>query len=202
MATFLSLPAELRIMIYEYLLVFGESEKSRRRFANLLFVSSSFSRPIPLSAQFLRTNKTIHREGRAVLYSQNRFDFIYSGSTLEFLDHIGRENASYIRSVYIALVVRRDGGVYVPTVFKKIRSYCSCLETFIVRPWFSTKAHTVPVPMINAWLRTIPSLQEIIVESRGDLDGEVQTQMESLGWKVSILKNDEPSSTQGRSGQA
>ncbi|OJD32632.1 dna-binding protein [Diplodia corticola] len=106
--TFADLPAELRNQIYRLLFVTKEDV--------------SFSRPVNFSRSgaLLRTCQQIYKEGRSVLYSENRFAFsrnthsrapYWSAQEREvgyqdmrvFLNSIGPTNISLLRSISIVL---------------------------------------------------------------------------------------------------
>ncbi|KAH9204274.1 hypothetical protein DL95DRAFT_398665 [Leptodontidium sp. 2 PMI_412] len=89
---FLSLPRELRNLIYAYVLVDEE------------YIDLGTWIHHPLSPQLLRTNKTIHDEAAEVLYAYNRFNFTmsYPDDLLpSFLDQIGPGNSKHIRHIRI-----------------------------------------------------------------------------------------------------
>lgn len=93
MATFLSLPAEIRNMIYDYLLVrenpIDPIHHRPRKFA--------------VNGNILFTNKTIHLESSFMLYARNCFELYQNDdqgeATADFLNVIG-DNAAKIQSIY------------------------------------------------------------------------------------------------------
>lgn len=89
---FLSLPRELRDLIYAYVLVNEE------------YIDLGTWIYPPLSPQLLRTNKIIYDEATKVLYTYNRFNFAlcHSDDILpSFLDQIGPDNSKHIRHIRI-----------------------------------------------------------------------------------------------------
>lgn len=89
---FLSLPRELRNLIYAYVLVDKE------------YIDLGTWIHHSLSSQLLRTNRTIHDEAAEVLYAHNRFNFTmrYPDDLLpSFLDQIGPDNSKHIRHIRI-----------------------------------------------------------------------------------------------------
>jgi hypothetical protein len=110
-----SLPAEIRIKIYEELLVLSEPitlEMIRKLswafFRDLTASKPHTSRLSSLYPALLLSNKRAHSEASPVLYSRNRFrlqDLPVHGTHVTiialFLDQIGRRNASFLRYIYI-----------------------------------------------------------------------------------------------------
>lgn len=123
--SFLSLPRELRNMIYAYVLTDDE------------YIDLGPWIHHSLSSQFLRTNKTIHDESSEVLYSQNLFNFMYhSDELLSFFDQIGAENSKHIRHIRIDFPTFRylDPGKVTLTeestrVLEKLKDCCGNLRT-------------------------------------------------------------------------
>jgi len=120
---FLDLPAEIRLQIYEELLVRSEP---------IIFRMSGFPPSPPLylykgayglCPALLRASKSVYREASPLLYSRNRFDFsdsdlIYTMLKLStnckslaltsFFSQIGDKNTSFIRHLYIDFPTFRD----------------------------------------------------------------------------------------------
>ncbi|KAK4217282.1 hypothetical protein QBC37DRAFT_370237 [Rhypophila decipiens] len=93
---FLSLPSEIRNMIYELVVVCP---------VNILPKLPGYN--YELTPALLRTNKVIHAEASSLLYGQNCFEFIPSEykhdvtEIVSFFDQIGTKNAGHIRRILI-----------------------------------------------------------------------------------------------------
>jgi hypothetical protein len=109
-----SLPAEIRIKIYEELLVLSEPitlemirKPSWAFFRDLTASKLHTSRLSSLYPALLLSNKSAHSEASPVLYSRYRFrlqdlpDGTHVTILASFLDQIGRRNASFLRYIYI-----------------------------------------------------------------------------------------------------
>jgi hypothetical protein len=196
MATFLRLPVELRIMIYSYLLILKDP-------------IDPMSDRIPhqrstLHAQILSTNSQIYHESRPVLYSQNCFVFmIWSIVWIDaFFDRIGRENASYIRSVLVDFreVCRFGSKVTLeqPSAagLDRIQRDCTSLKTIVVEAfvlnrvplWKDPQDTTRALSIMDARFRAFPTLPEIHVEvyDYNPVGVDIRRQIESVGWRLNI----------------
>ncbi len=211
-ANFLSLPSELRIMIYELLLVDPEP-------INMWGWPTSKV----LHPQLLRVNKEIYGEASSLLYSQNRLslitlDFDYLG---RFLDKIGRNNAGQIRHLCIEFPVFDRLELHDITLeadsassLARIQSDCvnlSTLETSAIStdhmtfrlgaidsPHFSEIVHEA-LTLVDARFRAIASLQEIVVQV-SPLSDEIRKEMTSLGWAITEVDRVEWSADPSLSG--
>ncbi|KAF2184522.1 hypothetical protein K469DRAFT_579299 [Zopfia rhizophila CBS 207.26] len=188
---FLSLPSEVRNDIYEQLLVLEDPITS-------------------LTPGLLLANKTVHREASSLLYAQNRFDFTRCNfeHVALFLEQIGRNNANYIRHIYVDFpefhyldlqdVTLEDDSIH---ILEKIQGHCNKLST-ITTSIHSTNAMelrldaldcpkvvTEAMALVNTHFRAISSLQEIIVEVYEDGPSDhIRREMKSHGWTISATE--------------
>jgi hypothetical protein len=88
--SFLILPIEIRLQIYEILLISHTDEKPKRNYNHGL-----------VHFKILQTCRPIYREGNSILYSQNKFRFHYVDCALEFIEQIGPVNFRSISSLCI-----------------------------------------------------------------------------------------------------
>lgn len=128
--TLLSLPVEIRLMIYEYLLVAPWPLEVDE------WVSSDFQNRTwgLVDPAILRTNRQIFHESINILYSKNEFRVMlarFSEKVGKFLEKIGSNNAAQVRKMGIYY----PGGVLqpLPTDFPETEDY------------LSLKDHPVPV---------------------------------------------------------
>ena len=119
---FFDFPAEIRLQIYEELLVLPETIKFQTT-KELSLPPLILQKRCGLCPAALRANKTVHREANELLYTRNRFEFIdlipterlmYPNCTAVeyFLNQIGRPNASLLRHICIkfpAIIDYRPG---------------------------------------------------------------------------------------------
>ena len=92
-ATFLLLPLELRLQIYEYMYLCKKPimlDKNRQH---------RTERSLPLSV--LRTCKQIHQEASTILYSQNIFSLTWPAQICKWLTQIGRANIKLLKTIHI-----------------------------------------------------------------------------------------------------
>jgi predicted DNA-binding protein len=163
----------------------------------------------------LRACKTVHSEASPVFYGQNRFNF--SDSTPEqvgsFLEHIGKTNASYIRDIMVDFpdVLCLDSDEVsleedTRRIFETVRGACANLNT-ISTSLYSTdlmehkldsldnfKVATEALALVDIHFRSIPSVQEIIVEVYEDPPSDhIRKTMESHGWAIrtTVYEEDE-----------
>ena len=91
--TFLLLPLELRLQIYEYIFLCKKQiilYKTRKHW---------IEHPIPPS--ILRTCKQIHQEASPILYSKNIFSISYPERISKWLLEIGRANIKLLKTIHI-----------------------------------------------------------------------------------------------------
>ncbi|KAM7223983.1 hypothetical protein V8F06_000456 [Rhypophila decipiens] len=192
---FLSLPSEIRNMIYE-----------------LIVVCPEYLRPKPLPGHIrrltpalLRTNKVIHAEACSLLYGQNCFEFrgspIQPEDIVSFFDQIGTRNTGYIREILIEFpVFVKPDNVTLDNnssdILATLQNRCPNLSTITtclddrMEHLLATqgkKVATEALKMVNHRFRAIlsSSLQEIFVEvyGRGPSD-YIRQEMEALGWEI------------------
>lgn len=89
MASILSLPAELRLQIWEYCLVLNEPVR--------IVDNRYHGRKVPIKVQVLQTNKTIYREAHQVLYHQNKFCVRMQGNCIS--DNLSMFNFEFLKLV-------------------------------------------------------------------------------------------------------
>jgi hypothetical protein len=104
---FFSFPSEIRNKIYEEALLLSEPIILVAREPHGIIVGLSLPRnsgecgPLRLCPAILLANRRAHREASPLLYSRNRFR-LHKGFLTLFLDHIGPQNASFLRHICIA----------------------------------------------------------------------------------------------------
>jgi hypothetical protein len=201
MAGFLSIPGELRNIIYKQLLVLEYP-------IDPLFGSTK----LLSHTELLYTNKQIYHESVSVLYGQNSFDLAgYDFELLaRFLNQIGRNNAYYIQCIWINFPRIRDIEDEVTLeddssqILTKIQSDCTALKTLKFTPFTtnameleldvieSPKIVTSALSMINARFMGIASLKEVTLEVYEDAPSlDTRERMESLGWTLNVVEQEE-----------
>ncbi|KAK8068543.1 hypothetical protein PG996_007655 [Apiospora saccharicola] len=176
MPNFLDLPRELRDQVYELCLV-GEKLVQPRHAP-----WSAWARCVDhgLTTGLLRVSKSVYREASCVLYSRNIFDLRLTGNIAGFLQHIGCRNAAYIRhaiilfpefdSLQLGHVSLEDGFA---DNLASIRIHCTHLHTITLYQWYTSQMQkeedkpeviTEAMNLIDAQLRTIPSLRNIMTD--------------------------------------
>jgi hypothetical protein len=108
--TFLGLPAEIRLEIYDILLVNRwegpipswdlRGHKTGQKRVRLL---KALPDPRTISPNILRTCKQIYIEARPIIYTQNLFDIHIPDDMLKFLAQIGPTNIKFVRSLEIGV---------------------------------------------------------------------------------------------------
>ena len=189
---FFNLPVEIRLQVYEELLVLSEPIKIKTT-KELSLPPLVLHKRCDLRPAALRANKRVHREANGLLYTGNRFEFIdlvpterlmYTGCTAveSFLNQIGRQNSSLIRHVCIdfpAISDYRPGtaclhGDSIKTL-ELFRENCTSL-TILETPLYDIIPLEVyhedtgkrmvadaAVELVDARFRDISSLKEIVV---------------------------------------
>lgn len=208
MITFLSLPLEIRNKIYKPVLViphplylFQDPGQSVDSFAP--------DKPCQWLA-LLYTNKQIHGEASAVLYGMNSFHFVditrqQVDVLRSFLDCIGSTNAASVSYLCLSFPVAesigesgrvslRDDSRQSLTLLQEQCVRLSTLETVVHFKNSRFFANTdeflkEALPLIDARLRAISSLEKIIV--RIEVHGQILTPsvkdlMQGLGWSIII----------------
>ena len=187
---FFKLPAEIRLQIYEKLLVSPDP---------IQFYHPSF--PPDLSGYqgcpaLLRASKRVHREASPVLYSYNRFEFncihpselcirtipTKSAALASFFGQIGHQNASFLRRIWINSDCPSVDNVQLQEenlkMLELIRENCTTvaiLEISLHDFWSydangSRTIKQAVLESLDARFKAISSLKEVIVRDR-DFDG-------------------------------
>ncbi|KAH8590388.1 hypothetical protein B0O99DRAFT_634781 [Bisporella sp. PMI_857] len=207
MANFLSLPGELRDIMYELLLVLDEPIVSPTR------PSPQYNRPQlqttlqKLHIDILLANKMIHREASSVLYGQNRFDLTKctSEQVSLFVTQIGRHNSSHIRYIHINFpgirdrgqddVVFNDDGAMILAV---IQLNCTNLHSITTYP-DGDQLNAIDKPLViekalaltNTHFKAISSLRVVVIQVyKNGLSGSIRDTMKSYGWKVEEIEQE------------
>jgi hypothetical protein len=188
---FFHFPTEIRVKIYEELLVHSEPitfTTCDDHSWPIAFLSKRYG----LCPALLRANTTVHREARPLLYSSNCFRFCdlerhtlcgKSAVLTSFISQIGLQNASFLRHVCIdfpAFDDYRPGTAMLQEDSIKtldlIRDSCKgivILETWLRDPcpleWVDYKFDSSPIAadaldLLDARFKTISSLEEVIVD--------------------------------------
>ncbi|KAJ5139053.1 uncharacterized protein N7515_003901 [Penicillium bovifimosum] len=194
----LSLPSELRIEIFKYLLVQREPIVIRQRPFH------------ELEPNILSTNKLFLVEGRPLLYGYNCFSFGPYSSDMalpHFIDVIGSINASHLWNIYIDFpnvckiedeVSLRDESLH---MLKMIQEKCTNLQKLTtaaettyemeakLESFDSPKLYDKALGLVAAHFRTIPSLQKVVVEVYEEGTSlDIRKKMENLGWIPEVVK--------------
>jgi len=204
--SFLSLPRELRDQIYELVLLHEESIDPWAGF---------FSRQ-KLTPGLFRVNKATHNEAISLFYTWNCFDFTkgHSENIASFLEQIGRSNADCIRHIQIdfprfflengcitldedsisTLATLQSGCDYLGTLTMPrvssthVAPIITSVEAVDIATATDPKVITEALELINTHIRSISSLQDIIVELYEDYEDvpryHIRGEMERLGWKI------------------
>ncbi|KAJ5138967.1 uncharacterized protein N7515_003815 [Penicillium bovifimosum] len=196
----LSLPSELRIEIFKYLLV----QREPIEVVNLWNLGLHGLEP-----NILSTNKLFLVEGRPLLYGYNCFRFGPDSSRLAlpyFIDDIGSINASHLWNIYIDFpevckigdeVSLHDASL---RMLEIIQAKCTNLRTLTTLAEttyqmeaelesFDSKVCDKALGLVAAHFRTIASLQKIVVEVYEEGPSlDIRKKMESLGWILEVVK--------------
>ncbi|KAM7212527.1 hypothetical protein V8F06_012108 [Rhypophila decipiens] len=199
--SFLSLPSELRNIIYE-LVVLWEEPISPWSWYDRQFTPG-----------LLCTNKVIHPEASSLLYSQNHFDFTSCTSGIDkiilfFFDEICSTNTGYIRHIIIDFPLINADDITLDEnelgVLENLQSRCANLTT-LTTSLYSTalmenrldsldnyKLVTEALMMVDDRFRASSSLQEIIVDVYEDGPSDyIRQEMRARGWRIcSIIEED------------
>ncbi|KAK8016088.1 hypothetical protein PG993_014277 [Apiospora rasikravindrae] len=208
MSTFLSLPRELRDQIYELCLLHPEPFDPW----------SSYGQLHELTLGLFRLNKAIHTEACSLFYAHNHFDFtsVTAEKVVSFLEVIGR-NAGYIRHVLVdfpEFLYLDPGDIALVAkdidIIASLQRNCTNLSTLttslhtthhmeirldtIEHPKVATEA----LKLVDTHFKSIPSLQDIIVEvyEFGPND-YIRRQMVRQGWTISTIEEEEDRESKG-----
>jgi hypothetical protein len=192
---FFNFPAEIRLQIYEELLVLPEP---------ILFITNRGDPPLLLRNRYglcpalLQANKTVHREASPLLYSGNCFgftDLLPSRRFASFLSQTG-QNASFLRHIYIDFPLYN----YQRPTFQEdsmkmlelIRDNCTgiaILET-LLNKWPLECYKDVALELLDTRFKAIPSLKEVIVQVHTyiDIRDDSLKRMRNYGWTIKVTK--------------
>jgi hypothetical protein len=207
---FFSFPSEIRNKIYEEALVLSElivlwgMQPYGEIYGLALPRNSLECGPLCLCPAILLTNKRVHREASPLLYSRNGFRLDKGYLTL-FLDHIGPQNASFLRHICIAFPAFDDYHHLESVTLKedsirtleRIRDNCTNLATLETSLRFRTinimesaidapdSPRAAALPLVDARFKAISSLKEIIVNVYdAPLSCDLREKMRSCGWTI------------------
>jgi hypothetical protein len=144
---FFDFPAEIRLQIYEELLVFPKTIlfTTNRNSAESAWLPLVLRNRYGLCPALLRVNKTVHHEASPLLYSGNYFGFTdlvpsrrlstNSAALASFLSRT-RQNASFLRHICIDFSIYQDLAPQIDCIkmLELIRDNCTgiaILETFL-----------------------------------------------------------------------
>ena len=99
-STFLLLPLELRLQIYECIFLCKKQIKVHS------YRKPRAERSIPPS--ILRTCKQIHQEASPILYSKNTFSISFPQAILKWLSEIGRANIKLLNTIHIEVIAMEN----------------------------------------------------------------------------------------------
>ncbi|KAK2765530.1 hypothetical protein FQN54_008384 [Arachnomyces sp. PD_36] len=200
---FLSLPGEIRNIIYNHLLVCDEP----------LSIDPEWSwvHDYGIALNFCLTNKTIKHETESVLFGRNCFYFTgseYSEAvelTSKFLNEIGRNKANLIRCVEIEfpriVYTEYDYAALRPEdemLISEIKIECTNLERLVMSlPYVllsymevsrASRIAAKGLALIDAEIKAYPPfLREVIVEVyEGCITEDIKMDMEARGWTVDV----------------
>ncbi|KAI1331444.1 hypothetical protein F5Y16DRAFT_268441 [Xylariaceae sp. FL0255] len=136
----LKLPAEIRLQIYDLLLVsqlepFKPSLSVRRACQGLVQLDSVQTRQYRIvDSAVVQICKQIYYEAVATLYSQNVFSFSNPKSMLRLLSQIGHENIKLIKAldIYVPPDADRDSWL---KLFRLLSDTATGLKSVVVRWW-------------------------------------------------------------------
>ncbi|KUL83016.1 hypothetical protein ZTR_09320 [Talaromyces verruculosus] len=199
MASFLSLPLELRSLIYKFLITPHVINPINPRYEDDISL---------LHPKLLYVSKSICREHRLIFYSEIRFSFedLEFKSVADFLDQIGRENAGLIRHIYIDLPQvypdsysdEENMDEDSEQILRRIKSDCTGFRILTIdlgMAWGPLRRlqqinsklpfYDEAISVLNRRFRAIPSLQSIKVEipARGRWT-KILSEMEKNGWVI------------------
>jgi hypothetical protein len=205
---FFSLPSEIRIKIYEELLVAAEIITVVFRYADTVAydpfpIYGKGSRPSP---NIILANKATHQEASPVLYSRNQFRLGLNTAenarnhTVEhtyiagFVDYIGPSNASLVRHIHIIFpacdIHQHDAGrrAEITKISQSTLKLIQDKFTSIFSLGFFIHDDTVSteeLDIVHAHLRSIPSLKEVKAITYERLrTAKMVDEMKNKGWIV------------------
>jgi hypothetical protein len=160
--------------------------------------------PLRLCPAILLANKRAHREASALLYSRNCVRLQERAILTSFLDHIGPQNASFLRHVCIPFSAFDDyhlGSVTLKEdsirTLERIRDNCTNLATLETSLRFRTiiamesaidfdsPRAAAALALVDARFKAISSLKEIIVNVYDEpLSCDLREKMRGCGWTI------------------
>jgi len=202
---FLKFPAEIRLQIYEELLVFPDPISFRWL--------SWDPTPTPLFGHelyryqkcpaLLRASKSVHREASPVFYSCNRFEFSYyhidaRSAFASFLSQIGHQNATFLRHICFDFPAFDDAELEDDSliVLELIRENCTgiailemSLRDLAWRRHGDANSRTInqrKLELLNVRFKAILSLKEVIVHDYEDPSDDLAKKMRDYGWTLKV----------------
>ncbi|KAI9856730.1 MAG: hypothetical protein M1813_008767 [Trichoglossum hirsutum] len=195
---FFNFAAEIRLMIYEELLVLSEP---------ITFETTwDPSRPLSLSKRYglcpalLRANKRVNREASPLLYSGNRFRFSGLDLTPSFLRHVCIDFPEFGDYRPGSTVLQEDS----IKILELIRDNCTGIATLetSLRDDFRLecvgyKLDSSPITvealeLLDARFKAILSLKVVIVDAHvyddEDLSDDLMKKMRDCGWTIKVAK--------------
>jgi hypothetical protein len=207
---FFSLPSEVRNKIYEELLVHSNTIILNRTW----YLDSTIyaSGILHLYLAILLLNKKAHREASSILYSRNCFEIQNSELLTSFLDQIGPQNAGTLRRLVIAfpafhndghavgITLQEDGVWTLDLIHDKCQNIVT-LETSLhttnameirLDEFDSPRAADQALALVDARLKAIPSLQELLVHVYGEpINLALREKMRDYGWIIKISEQNQ-----------
>jgi hypothetical protein len=214
-------PTEIRLKIYEKLLVLSEPI-AFQTFQDPSWPGLYLSRRFGLCPAILRVNKRTYSEARSLLYSSNRFKFsdidLTQNSKLNtnsailayFLSQIETENASFLRHIYIDFPAERSGTAMLKEngtkILELIRDHCTGIAVLEISLWsndlfglqfpdfgFEMSFPAETLALLDSRFKAILSLKEVVVAVQIFDDEEVlKDDGEVLKGDEEVLKEYDP----------
>jgi hypothetical protein len=208
---FFDLPGEVRNKIYEELLIHSNTIFLNVARCNLdpPLYSAEF---IHLCPAILQVNKKAHREASSILYSRNCFEVENFELFASFLDQIGPQNAGFLRRLVIAFPAFHNDGHSVGITLQDdglrtldlIRDKCQNIVTLETSLHTTTameicldeaespRAAEQALALVDARLKAIPSLQELLVHVYDEpINIPLREKMRDYGWIIKIAERDQ-----------
>ena len=164
----------------------------------------------------LVANKQVHQEANPLLYSMNRFrvgageySYTYEISweiLRKFLDHIGNQNASFLRQICIAFpafeiyhagnITLQEDSVLSLELLRDRCTNLNILETSLetttavehsIDSLDNPLAATEAMALVNTRFKALPSLKEVIVNVFDKAPNVLlREEMRSCGWRIEV----------------
>ena len=223
---FFSFPGEVRNKIYEKLLVFSEpiilemaTDPSCDLYRVLPTTDPCTSGLLRLCPAILLANKRAHSEASPLLYSRNRFrlqdpglvDETQGAILTSFLDHIGRQNASFLRHICMAFPAFDEYDLGSVTLqedsirtLELVRNNCTNIATlemslqtttameFAIDALDSPRTAAEALVLVNARFKAISSLKEVIVNVYDETPSDdLRKKIRGCGWIIKVTELEE-----------